>query len=100
MKHTENNIAFLKLNREAIIAEINDNITRAFQFKNKGLTLKMVMEAALTIADSYSNDFQEMGVDNVAFDACVEAKENVILGANWNSEDFSRAAARRQAINL
>jgi hypothetical protein len=94
------NIEFLKANREEIIAEINDNITNAFLFRNKGLTLKMVMEAALQIADSWSNDFEDMGVCNVCDAACVEAKDNKILGPNHNAQDFQRAATRRQAVNL
>jgi len=93
----EKNTNFLKSNRDAIIAEINDTMTYA-TYKACNVTLKEVMTVLLQEASGYA-DYSLDNLSCLVSDAFFTARDNKAVDT-IHPEDLSRASARRQAVNL
>lgn len=97
MKHAEINLEFLKANREAIIVEINECL-EMHPYNKFNVSLKDTINVLLNEITSYSADYSLDNLGNLVNDAIVTAKDNRVV--TMHPEDFARAQARRQAINL
>jgi len=93
----EKNTQWLKSNREAIIAEYNDLMEWAYM-KQTNVTLKQTMVVLLDEVATYA-EYSISNLSTLVENAINTAKNNAICG-DVHPQDFFRAAARRQAINL